>query len=244
MSIGKGGISRVHTMQIPDYLAVSNDNTMFMHMSYEEAARCMYVQQGLCVIRTYMTNQVFSCVTAIYMDNVAQIKSLCDFQVWPNAKLQSAVYPLNSGQYLIHNLKSPLQILCKSGSMQIAVNIQNVVKMPCGCKFDTTMFKSLTALYTCNLDITSPSIEYLLNLPLALHFDKLQKLPMAATMQTSPQPLSFTIPDIKQFTDQYGKDKSKAKELRVDLKEIVRNAKKPLPKDQYMIDQMPMFDDG
>ena len=116
VTVGKSGITRVHKMQVPDYLAVSNDNTMFMHISYEEAARCMYVQKGLCVIRTYMTDQVFTCIMAIYMDNIAQIKELCDFQVWPNVQLQSAVYPMGSGQYLIHNLKSPLQILCESGS--------------------------------------------------------------------------------------------------------------------------------
>ena len=157
----KSGITRVHSMHISDYLAVSNDNTMFMHMSYEEAARCMYVQQVLCVIHTYMTNQAFSCITAIYMDNVATIKSLCDFQVWPNAQLAPAVYPLDTGQYMIHNMESPLQILCKTGSKQITVNVENVVNMLCGCKFDTMMFKSLTSLYTCNEHIETEISELL-----------------------------------------------------------------------------------
>ena len=89
------------------------------------------------------------------------------------------------------------------------------------------------------MNILIPSIEYLINLPLALHYDKLQKLPMAATMQTSAQTLQLSIPNITRFIDEYDRDRTKAKELSINLKEIVRNAKDSLTNVKYMNDQMP-----
>ena len=233
-----------HPMQIPEYLAVSTDNTLFMIMSQDEAFRCIYAQEGLCTIETYMTNQAFSCITAIYMDNVAKIKSQCDFQIWPNARLNPAIYPLAPGQYLEHNLESPLQILCKTGSKQITVDTQNVISISCDCKFDTILFKSLSSLYTCNKDVISPSLEYLINLPLALHFDSLQKLPMGTTKQTTKQPLQLQIHNITKFTDMYDKCKTRAKELSIDLKYIVRDAQQPLRDVAYIPDQMPIAQMG
>ena len=140
-----------------------------------------------------MTNHEFSCITAIYMDNVVQIKSQCNFQVWPNARLNPAIYPLAPGRYLIHNLETPLQILCKAGPKQITVNTQNVILIPCGCRFDTILYKSLSSLCTCNVDIESPSLQCLINLPQAIHFDSLEKLHMRATKKTTIKPVQLQI---------------------------------------------------
>ena len=43
---------------------------------------------------------------------------------------------------------------------------------------------------------------------------------MAATTQTSLQPLQLAIPNITRFTDTYDKDRTQAKELSIDLKNI------------------------
>ena len=113
------------------------------------------------------------CITAIYMDNVFQIKGTCNFQVLPNARLNPAIYPLSPGYYLIHNLETPLQILCQTGTKQITVNTQNVILNSCGSKFDTILYNALSSIYTFNEDIEKPSLQNLFNLPLALHFDSL-----------------------------------------------------------------------
>ena len=143
----QSGISMVARFQIPKFLAVTTDNTFFSELTTGMADTCLNSHEGICpVITNYMTAYTEKCIVLIFLDDPNGIKLNSKFVIYSNHPLTPSLIRIKSGHFLLNNLESPIQVVCPYGAKHIAIDNQNIVKIPCLCSIDQANI-SLCLLY-------------------------------------------------------------------------------------------------
>ena len=112
-------------LDIPDYFAITHDVQYYTYFQSEQLLTCQSNKLKQCTFQKVLTSAVqTSCLLALFMENKAVVKQLCNFRFLTN-HVTSDVVLLSKTSILVYNV-DVLELDCKSGR-----------KMKKGCKFCT-----------------------------------------------------------------------------------------------------------
>ena len=133
--------SSPHVTQLleqPDFLLLSRDHSRYTTLMSSEYSSCIGSSFRHCfqraVIKSSLTNP--SCILSIFKNEVASVRSLCDFRVLQST-LKPHVLELSNNKLLVYRLPT-LSLHCSEGSRQLK-GCSNfcIVTLPCNCAIDT-----------------------------------------------------------------------------------------------------------
>ena len=209
------------------YIAVRSGSSRTATLTAEEANACIHQNAGFCsrlsVTRT-VTNP--DCITAIYQNLQEYIHTRCNFQVYPNAPIQSDIRPLEGNRFLLTNMPSPLSIECRGHVRTVKIRQYSIVEIPCKCHIETTLFDTINRVTHClktgqsmQINVTHP-----INYPYLKAFHALPKTPKLVTHLESSTLQHLKLPNITKYLNQMHTDMGRDVNLALSTKKIAEGA--------------------
>ena len=188
------GITKLSDTSIPQVLATTDDNDIFLDLTLNEAIECVQNYEGLCPqIRNYRSSYATDCIISIYLDNLDNIADNCDFHLYPSRTLAPAIYNIGPSRFLLNGVGSPVTLMCPTGSKRISVDMQQILEIPCNCHIQSEHFKTTANIHNCDVTVQQPKTQYIQSLPMTLYFNYSDKLDFGSTVTTSNKPVSLPI---------------------------------------------------
>ena len=191
-------------LDIPRYIAFSADGLYYTMPDPDKWLSCgRRPDEKFCQIDTpLIQSSTPSCLTAIYNQQMASVKRLCDFRFLEHA-LTSAVVNVRPGRFLISNI-SRLTMTCQSDVKTIPGCNYCIMDIPCLCAISAGHFYIPPHLQSCK-GISSKSVKQLhpVNLALLLHFQEMESINHLHGNSLYPHPVDFPTPDFKLYNHTY-----------------------------------------
>ena len=217
------GLTRVADIMLPDYIAVSADNEYFVNMDARAAHECLHVSKGICsqlsIFHTVLAAR--DCVSSIFMDDTMNIKSKCQFDIFPHRIVPPCIRYVAAGVYLVSNIGDHIQFKCRSGPRELAVPTQALVHVPCGCFINMPLYKSQPSAAQCP-EGQLPSLRYMVPVAYLLHFNMTHVFNFSALTQTFPNPVTVRIPDISTYLQRMYKSGKTSPDFKIPIDEFAK----------------------
>ena len=214
-----------HLTDIPDFFAISQDNTYYLELSKESWSQCIGTTQLY-----YCTNSIPlvhasepSCMSSLYFHDTKNIKVNCHFDLIPNS-IQPMIQSMPNDQMLIQQINT-LTLNCRhSGISTIKGCNFCLMAIPCHCSVTADKFYLAPRLSQCE-NTSSVTTHHPLNMALLLHFFSDDELENIRGDTLFDQPVQIQIPNISLYNHEYSKFLSTDKKVRLNLSKVANAVK-------------------
>ncbi len=214
-------------IDIPPYFAYSKHFDVFIELTEPQLSRCQGENPKQCPVMPAQRSATKypSCVSAIYLQNVQLIKSLCDFKLIPQG-LQSQVQEIEPGLLLMSNIQSVTYVCSgKLGKTTKGCRFC-VIHIPCQCAVHADNFVIPARLNNCNkTNIESVTHLHPLNLGWLQQFFSSDLLSQFNGEMLFTDPVSFNLPNFHLFQHNFTQRVASDKMLHLSLQHIAEDAK-------------------
>ena len=221
--------SSSHVTQLldaPRYIALSSDGLYYTTPDPDKWLSCTRRQNGkLCQLDTpLIQSSTPSCLTAIYNQQLATVKKLCDFRFLEHA-LPVSVINIQPGTFLMSNI-SHLTLTCQSEVRTTPGCNYCIMNIPCLCAVSAGHYYIPPHLQNCG-KATSTTITRLhpINLALLLHFKQLDSINHLNGDSLFPHPVDIPTPNFKLYNHSFTKMVAQNLKEDLSLKHMVAKAK-------------------
>ena len=222
---------------LPDYIGFSQDN-MYYGFPTKDMINGPFLDAQTVNLPLYPLHNP-SCIKAIFFDDKASIKNLCDFRVILNS-IKPALIHLHHGKYLVLNVTRMYQ-KCPLGRQQIPGCPFCIYSVPCFCDLMTDEIYFPPRLTHCTKTNGSTTLEHSVNLAMLLHIFELDQINHIAADTKYPQKPLVHTPPMKVFKHNFSEIIAQDKSDDLSLKRITDAVKADKVVFQTLAD--PILDD-
>ena len=158
-------------VSVPDFLLISRDRKYYTELAHAQLTRCHHgIGNKLCPFHlSLIPVKRFSCATAIFYQNKSQILSQCDIRYETNT-VRAAINVISPRKLLMTNIADFI-LACPSTQETTHKGCHFcLVKIPCGCSFETADLRLPAFWQDCQRDSRSIHYSYLINLAILQGF--------------------------------------------------------------------------
>jgi hypothetical protein len=147
-------------MDMPDFLAVTDDRMAFLEIRSAEYLTCRGDDMKICggIGAAYRSKSSMSCAMAIFLDSHIDIKTLCTVAYTKNEPTGGAVQIAADDNFVAHrgrdDVSATWQLSCPHSAVkpedQIPACDMCRIKVPCGCTLTAAHFTLPTRMTGCN----------------------------------------------------------------------------------------------
>ncbi|MCP3888473.1 MAG: hypothetical protein GY702_06320, partial [Desulfobulbaceae bacterium] len=213
------GYTKLAEDQLPQYLAISNDNKWYVPLKEYQYQVCSSHFHGFCPFLNLMHNALSDlCIIKIHQDDMIGIKENCKIDIYPNARLPESVKMVTSGQYLITNPRAKVQVDCgEKGKSYVDIISQKLVSIPCGCRIVIGRLRTMTSTFNCNGTLHKVMIKYTVNMALASRFGQEDLIRFNPTRLQLPETSELKLPPLDRFVEEYHNLSATDQKLKITL---------------------------
>ena len=210
----------------PNYLIISRDRSQYTTLTSSEYSSCIGTSFRHCsqraVIKSSLTNP--SCILSVFKNDVASIRSLCDFRVLQST-LQPHVLELSDNKLLVYRLPT-LSLHCSEGSRQLE-GCSNfcIVTLPCNCAIDTDQLHFSGHITNCPTSKNHTKLHPI-NMAMIQEFFNQSYIKNLAGDSFFNTTMSISVPAFEIYEHDFSQSIADDKKTDLSLKKIATAAKK------------------
>ena len=212
-------------LDIPDVLAISNDNHYFATMSEKNWRNCYGKRYKYCpmeIVISPMTRH--SCPVLIFQQVKDLFPTYCNFKFVQHA-IKPSIFQLTENKVLISN-SSHITLSCKETWKRVKACNYCVMEIPCQCSLKTDNFYMPPMLRSCGNISKSVSKLHPVNLALLQYFHNSENHNFIFGDTLFETVFDPKIPPIKIYNSQYKRFITQDKKEHLNLKEVVEATKR------------------
>lgn len=213
-------------LDIPDFLALTDRHDQYALISQKQLTKCSQSLSSLTCNFNIPLKPVTlpNCITALFFNNVAQVKSLCNFRFVPNL-LESNIIELSPTSVLIYNVKN-IDVDCPNSQRVSQGCTFCIFELPCQCSISTESMVFTPRLINCEKESKNVSILYPVNLALLQEFFNNSKLVSIFGDTTFRKPIQSMVPNLKIYNHSFSRILADDRSFHLSLKKLANAAKK------------------
>ncbi|XP_071083944.1 uncharacterized protein [Haliotis cracherodii] len=224
--VNETSLHSTQLISIPSYFAVSEDNQHYVTLSDTQVSTCIGRSILHCPYRISLTPvTVPSCELALFQNNRAQVKHLCDFR-YVTKTHPPTLLEIDHSTVLIYRIPT-LSLTCPSVQRMIPGCSFCLLKSPCSCALSTESIFFPASFSSCTNSTTHLTRLHPVNLALLQHFFDDSTLSAIAGDTTFKRAISITnIPQFHLYSHNFSHFLARDNQDHLSLKRMVASAKK------------------
>ena len=211
-------------LDLPQYFVTDRQLSFYFVMERDDSSRhpqLLYLLDNKIPLNSFETGS--TCISALYRNDLSQIRQLCSFSIKEHALVPSVNF-LSNGTVIFTNLSS-LTLKCSDGMHVLEGCVQCVRRVPCNCEVQVYMTNSSlptrywpSKLFGCPIAANVTETHYIVNLASLQSFVLDTSLGTLSGNSLLDAPLPVDLPAFRhykhQFHDFISRDDKQSHDLR------------------------------
>ena len=218
-------------MQVPDYIAITQDKQFYTTLSENSISYCKTTkQEKYCRFRPPLSAvSKKNCIANLFLNNRKEIKQYCNFRFLTD-ELHPHILHISDNKVVIYQM-TKLILECPNNKRSILPGCESfcLMTVPCSCVLLTNDLVFQSPLTQCNNQTGTVDKVYPVNLALLQHFFNDTQLERVLANSTYEQHMAVIIPKLNIYRHKMSNILAKDQKFDFNLKKIadrVRNSSK------------------
>lgn len=211
-------------LDLPEFYAITHYNDHFVSLSASQLTTCQHDSTITCSLNLALTpSHVKTCISALYNNDMKQIKQLCEFRFLEN-HLTHDIIELNPTSVLVY-MSDTLAMDCPDKRLLLPGCQFCVVNLPCKCSLSSKFLSLSPRLVQCYNNTLEVSVSHPVNLALLQEFFDEEKFKSITANTMFKSPVSMSIPNFTFYSHNVSSILADDKVTHLSLKKMVAAAK-------------------
>lgn len=211
-------------INLPQYIIITNDRNYYTTLTSEQISTCESSNPKHCnFVPLFKSLKTIECTFHIFNNDKPNIKSSCDFKVFPNS-ISPHIEQITDDSVLIYRLET-LNLKCNSQNTTVPGCSFCVFKIPCHCILLSNPSNFTSKIALCEEKINDFTKLHPVNLAILQHFFDDKKLSNILANTTFTNPITVSLPEFNIYKNKMNHIFAKDENYHLSLNKLVQRVK-------------------